>query len=80
MLCRPFGDLSRDWLCYVDTLVILPVFVYAMYFLCIQQYMYSKALVNPGLAMLYRPFGDLSRVWLYYVGPLVTLAVFGYVM
>jgi hypothetical protein len=30
MLCRPFGDLSRDWLCYVDTLVILPVFVYAM--------------------------------------------------
>ena len=28
--CRPFGDLSRDWLCYVDTLVILPVFVYAM--------------------------------------------------
>ena len=39
--------------------------------------MYSKALVNPCLAMLYRPFGDLSRVWLYYVGPLVTLAVFG---
>ena len=56
--------------------------------------MYSKALVNPWLAMLYRPFGDLSRVWLYYVGPLVTisrvwlcyvgplvtLAVFGYIM
>ena len=36
--------------------------------------MYSKALVNPCLAMLYRPFGDLSRVWLYYVGPLVILA------
>ena len=43
-------------------------------------YMYSKALVNPCLAMLYRPFGDHSRVWLYYVGPLVTLAVFDYVV
>ena len=42
--------------------------------------MYSKALVNPCLAMLYRPFGDLSRVWLYYVGPLVNLAVFDYVV
>ena len=41
--------------------------------------MYSKALVNPCLSMLYRPFGDLSRVWQYYVGPLVTIAVFGYV-
>ena len=41
--------------------------------------MYSKALVNPFLAMLCRPLGDLSRVWLCYVGPLVTLAVFGYV-
>ena len=30
MLCTPFGDLSRDWLCYVDPLVILAVFVYAM--------------------------------------------------
>ena len=36
--------------------------------------MYSKALVNPCLAMLYRPFGDLSRVWPYYVGPLVNIA------
>ena len=36
--------------------------------------MYSKALVNPCLAMLCRPIGDLSRVWLCYVGPLVTLA------
>ena len=43
-------------------------------------FVYSKALVNPCLAMLYRPVGDLSRVWLCYVGPLVTLAVFGYVM
>ena len=42
--------------------------------------MYSKALVNPCLSMLYRPFGDLSRVWQYYVGPLVTIAVFGYVI
>jgi hypothetical protein len=23
MLCRPFGDLIRVWLCYVDPLVIL---------------------------------------------------------
>ena len=36
--------------------------------------MYSKALVNPCLAMLCRPLGDLRRVWLCYVGPLVTLA------
>ena len=42
--------------------------------------MYSKALVNPCLAMLCWPLDDLSRVWLCYVGPLVTLAVFGYVM
>ena len=41
--------------------------------------MYSKALVNPCLAMLCWPLDDLSRVWLCYVGPLVTLAVFGYV-
>ena len=25
MLCRPFGDLSRVWLCYVDPLVTLAV-------------------------------------------------------
>ena len=36
--------------------------------------MYSKALTNPCLDLLYRPFGNLSSVWLYYVGPLVTLA------
>ena len=36
--------------------------------------MYSKALVNPCLAMLCWPVDDLSRVWLCYVGPLVTLA------
>ena len=42
--------------------------------------MYSKALVNPCLAMLCWALGDLSRVWLCYVGPLVTLAVFGYIM
>jgi hypothetical protein len=42
--------------------------------------MYSKALVNPFLAMLCRPFGDLSRAWPCYVDPLVTLAVLGYIM
>ena len=26
MLCRPFGDLSRAWLCYVGPLVTLAVF------------------------------------------------------
>ena len=26
MLCRPFGDLSRCWLCYVGHLVTLAVF------------------------------------------------------
>ena len=28
MLCRPFGDLSRVWLCYVGSLVTLAVFGY----------------------------------------------------
>ena len=28
MLCRPSGDLSRIWLCYVGPLVILTMFVY----------------------------------------------------
>ena len=42
--------------------------------------MYSKALVNPCLAMLCRALGDLSRVWLCYVGPVVTLAMVDYVM
>ena len=42
--------------------------------------MYSKALVNPRLAMLCRPLGDLSRVWLCYVGPVVTLIMVDYVM
>ena len=26
MLCRPFGDLSRVWLCYVGPLLTLAVF------------------------------------------------------
>ena len=30
MLCRPFGDLSRVWLCYVGPLVILAVIGYVM--------------------------------------------------
>jgi positive regulator of sigma E activity len=30
MLCRPFGDLSRAWLCYVGPLVILAVLGYVM--------------------------------------------------
>ena len=29
MLCSPFGDLSRVWLCYVGPLVTLAVFGYA---------------------------------------------------
>ena len=31
MLCRPFGDLSRVWLCYVGPLVTLAVLGYVMY-------------------------------------------------
>ena len=30
MLCKPFGDLSRAWLCYVGPLVTLAVFDYVM--------------------------------------------------
>ena len=30
MLCWPFGDLSRVWLCYVGPLVTLGVFDYVM--------------------------------------------------
>ena len=30
MLCMPFGDLSRVWLCYVGPLVTLVVLRYAM--------------------------------------------------
>ena len=30
MLCRPFGDLSRVWLCYVGHLVTLAVIGYVM--------------------------------------------------
>ena len=30
MLCRPFGDLSRVWLCHVGPLVTLAVIGYAM--------------------------------------------------
>ena len=28
MLCRPFGDLSRVWLCYVGPLVTLAIIDY----------------------------------------------------
>ena len=81
MLCRPFGDLSHVWLCYVGPLVTLAVFGYVTLgrpfggalshvWLC-----YVGPLVTLAcLAMLCRPFGDLSRVWLCYVGPLVILA------
>ena len=30
MLCRPFRDLSRVWLCYVGPLVTVAVLGYAM--------------------------------------------------
>ena len=65
MLCRPFGDLSRVWLCYVGPLVTLA---------CL-------AMFDLSLCYVGHWFGDLwCRVWLCYVGPLVTLAVFGSVM
>ena len=28
MLCRPFGDLSRVWLCYIGPVVTLAMFGY----------------------------------------------------
>ena len=30
MLCKPFADLSRVWLCYVGPLVTLALFDYVM--------------------------------------------------
>ena len=30
MLCRPFGDLSRVWLCYVGPVVTLAVLDYVV--------------------------------------------------
>jgi hypothetical protein len=30
MLCRPFGDLSRVWLCYIGPVVTLAMFGYVM--------------------------------------------------
>ena len=30
MLCRPFGDLSRVWLCYVGPLVTVALFGYVI--------------------------------------------------
>ena len=30
MLCRPFGDLSRVWVCYVGPVVTLAMFDYAI--------------------------------------------------
>ena len=30
MLCRPFGDLSRVWLCYVGPVVTLAMFDYVI--------------------------------------------------
>jgi hypothetical protein len=35
MLGRPFGDLSRVWLCYVGPLVTLTVLGYAMWTLLV---------------------------------------------
>ena len=61
MLCRPFGDLSRVWLCYVGPLVTLAVFGYVM----------CPLVTLAVLAMLCRPFGDLT-VFDYVVGLLVT--------
>ena len=69
MLCRPFSDLSRAWLCYVGPLVTLAMFGYV-----------CRPFGELPCLGMYGPFGDLSRAWLCYVGPLVTLAMFGYVM
>ena len=84
MLCRPFGDLSRVWLCYVGPLVTLAVLRYAMYALLVTLDVfgcYVGPLVTLAcLAMLCRPFGDLSRYWLCYVDTLVILPVFVYAM
>ena len=33
MLCRPFGDLSHVWLCYVGPLLTLAVFGYVIMYL-----------------------------------------------
>ena len=71
MLCRPFGDLSHVWLCYVGPLVTIAI---------LAMLLWPFGDLSGCLAMLCRPIGDLSRAWLYYVDPLVTLAVFGYVM
>ena len=30
MLCKPFADLRRVWLCYVDPLVTVALFGYVM--------------------------------------------------
>ena len=30
MLCRPFGDLSRVWLCYIGPVVTLAMLGYVM--------------------------------------------------
>ena len=30
LLCRPFGDLSHVWLCYVGPLVIIAMFGYVI--------------------------------------------------
>ena len=31
MLCRPFGDLSRVWLCYIGPVVTLAMLGYVIY-------------------------------------------------
>ena len=75
MLCRPFGDLSRAWLCYVGPLVTLAV---RLAMLCRPFGDLSRAwpfgvgydgCVRPlvtlavlGYIWLCRPFGDLIRV------------------
>ena len=88
MLCRPFGDLSRVWLCYVGPLVILAMFGQcnvgpladlSRVWLCYVGPLVTLAcLFDLCLAMSCRPFGGLSCL-ASYVGPLVTLACLCYV-
>ena len=58
MLCMPFGDLSRVWLCYVGPLVTLAVLGYVMC-LAVKGPLVTLAVFG---YVMYALGGDLSRV------------------